>query len=409
MASLRMTLLDLLNKSEQGADPNFLRDGVHLLARTQELMDAEVTDLVGAEPHQRTAGRTTYRNGYRDREWDTRVGTLELQIPKLRQGTYFPSLLEPRRRHERALLSVVQEAYIHGVSTRAVDNLAEALGIKSISKDQVSRICKELDTQVHAFRTRRLDGEFPYLFLDATFEKVRENGRVISMAVLIAVGVRPTGEREVVGVDVGPAEDHEFWLQFLGPLVSRGLSGVRLVISDSHLGLKQAVAQVFVGSTWQRRCRVHFMRNAMATVPKVAQQMMAATLRTVFAQPDQASAHETIERICRLFEKRYPQLVKVVQEAEVDVLAYFSFPVEHRRQIWSTNSLEHLNKEVSRRCDVVGIFPNRASLLRLTGAVLEEQNEWAVGRRYFSTESMNKLYQPNNEEVVKALLELESA
>jgi len=402
-----MTLLDLLNKSEQGADPNFLRDGVRLLA--QELMEAEVTDLVGAEPHQRTAGRTTYRNGYRDREWDTRVGTIELDIPKLRAGSYFPSLLEPRRRHERALLSVVQEAYIHGVSTRAVDNLAEALGIKSISKDQVSRICKELDAQVHAFRTRRLDGEFPYLFLDATFEKVRENGRVISMAVLIAVGVRSTGEREVVGVDVGPAEDHEFWLQFLRQLVSRGLTGVRLVISDSHLGLKQAVAQVFVGGTWQR-CRVHFMRNALATVPKVAQQMVAATLRTVFAQPDQTSAHETIERICRLFEKRYPQLVKVVQEAEVDVLAYYSFPLEHRRQIWSTNSLERLNKEVSRRCDVVGIFPNRASLLRLVGAVLEEQNdEWAVGRRYFSTESMNKLYQPNNEEVVKALLELESA
>ncbi len=407
MASLRMTLLDLLNKSEQGADPNFLRDGVRLLA--QELMEADVTDLVGAEPHQRTAGRTTYRNGYRDREWDTRVGTIELDIPKLRAGSYFPSLLEPRRRHERALLSVVQEAYIHGVSTRAVDNLAEALGIKSISKDQVSRICKELDAQVHAFRTRRLDGEFPYLFLDATFEKVRENGRVISMAVLIAVGVRSTGEREVVGVDVGPAEDHEFWLQFLRQLVSRGLTGVRLVISDSHLGLKQAVAQVFVGGTWQR-CRVHFMRNALATVPKVAQQMVAATLRTVFAQPDQTSAHETIERICRLFEKRYPQLVKVVQEAEVDVLAYYSFPLEHRRQIWSTNSLERLNKEVSRRCDVVGIFPNRASLLRLVGAVLEEQNdEWAVGRRYFSTESMNKLYQPNNEEVVKALLELESA
>src|SRR6266581_1747924 len=295
------------------------------------------------------------------------------------------SELSARRRHERALLSVVQEAYIHGVLTRAVDNLAEALGIKSISKDQVSRICKELDAQVHAFRTRRLDGEFPYLFLDATFEKVRENGRVISMAVLIAVGVRSTGEREVVGVDVGPAEDHEFWLQFLRQLLNRGLSGVRLVISDSHLGLKQAVAQVFVGSTWQR-CRVHFMRNAMATVPKVAQQ------------------------ICRLFEKRYPQLVKVVQEAEVDVLAYYSFPVEHRRQIWSTNSLERLNKEVSRRCDVVGIFPNRSSLLRLVGAVLEEQHdEWQVGRRYFSTESMNKLYQPSNEEVVKALLELESA
>jgi len=407
MADLRMTLLDLLNKSEQGADPTFLRDGIKLLA--QELMDAEVTAMVGAEPHQRTLARTTYRNGYRDREWDTRVGTVDLQIPKLREGTYFPSLLEPRRRHERALLSVIQEAYVHGVSTRAVDNLAQALGIKSISKDQVSRICKELDAQVHAFRTRPLDGEYPYLFLDATFEKVRENGRVISMAVLIAVGVRSTGDREVVGVDVGPAEDHEFWLQFLRQLASRGLSGVRLVISDSHLGLKQAVAQVFVGATWQR-CRVHFMRNALATVPKVAQQMVAATLRTIFAQSDQATAHEAVERISRLFQKRYPQLVNVLHEAEVDILAFYSFPAEHRRQIWSTNSLERLNKEVSRRCDVVGIFPNRSSLLRLVGAVLEEQHdEWQVGRRYFSNESMKKLLEPTTEEVMQQLLELQSA
>src|SRR5436309_6066336 len=247
MASLRMTLLDLLNKSEQGADPNFLRDGVRLLA--QELMDAEVSDLVGAEPHERTAGRTTYRNGYRDREWDTRVGTLELQIPKLRQGTYFPRLLEPRRRHERALLSVVQEAYIHGVSTRAVDALAEALGLKGISKDQVSRICQELDAQVHAFRTRPLDAEYPYLMLDATFEKVRENGRVISMAVLIATGVKRTGEREVFRVDVGPAEDLEFLRACLRQLASRGLRCVRPVTSDSHLGPKHAVTEVRAGAT----------------------------------------------------------------------------------------------------------------------------------------------------------------
>jgi putative transposase len=407
MANLRMTLLDLLNKEEQGADPSFLRDGVRLLA--QELMDAEVTQLAGAGLHERSENRLTYRNGYREREWDTRVGTVDLHIPKLRQGAYFPSLLEPRRRHERALLSVVQEAYVHGVSTRAVDSLAEALGLKGISKDQVSRICKELDGQVTAFRTRRLDAEYPYLMLDATFEKVRENGRVISMAVLIATGVKATGEREVVGVDVGPAEDLEFWRAFLRQLVSRGLSGVRLVTSDSHLGLKQAVAEILVGATWQR-CRVHFMRNALATVPKLAQQMVAATLRTVFAQPDAPSAEETIERVCRLFEKRYPQLVACLREAETDVLAFYGFPVEHRRQIWSTNSLERLNREVGRRCEVVGIFPNRAALLRLAGAVLEEQNdEWAVGRRYFSTESMNKLYQPSNEEVVKALLDLESA
>ena len=407
MANLRMTLLDLLNKEEQGADPSFLRDGVRLLA--QELMDAEVTQLTGAGLHERSENRLTYRNGYREREWDTRVGTVDLHIPKLRQGAYFPSLLEPRRRHERALLSVVQEAYVHGVSTRAVDSLAEALGLKGISKDQVSRICKELDGQVTAFRTRRLDAEYPYLMLDATFEKVRENGRVISMAVLIATGVKATGEREVVGVDVGPAEDLEFWRAFLRQLVSRGLSGVRLVTSDSHLGLKQAVAEILVGATWQR-CRVHFMRNALATVPKLAQQMVAATLRTVFAQADAPSAKETIERVCRLFEKRYPQLVACLREAETDVLAFYGFPVEHRRQIWSTNSLERLNREVGRRCEVVGIFPNRAALLRLAGAVLEEQNdEWAVGRRYFSTESMNKLYQPSNEEVVKALLDLESA
>ena len=374
MASLRMTLLDLLNKDEQGADPSFLRDGVRLLA--QELMDAEATQLAGAGLHERSENRLTYRNGYREREWDTRVGTVDLQIPKLRQGAYFPSLLEPRRRHERALLAVVQEAYIHGVSTRAVDHLAEALGLKGISKDQVSRICKELDGQVAAFRTRQLDAEYPYLMLDATFEKVRENGRVISMAVLIATGVKATGEREVVGVDVGPAEDLEFWRAFLRQLVSRGLSGVRLVTSDSHLGLKQAVAEVLVGATWQR-CRVHFMRNALATVPKLAQQMVAATLRTIFAQADVDSAHDTVERVCRLFEKRYPQLVACLREAETDVLAYYSFPVEHRRQIWSTNSLERLNREVGRRCEVVGIFPNRAALLRLAGAVLEEQNdEW---------------------------------
>jgi transposase-like protein len=402
-----MSLLQLLDKAEAGADPEFLRDGLRLLV--QELMDAEVTQLVGAGPYERSDTRLTQRNGYREREWDTRVGTMELQIPKLRQGTYFPGLLEPRRRHERALLSVVQQAYVHGVSTRAVDHLAEALGLKGISKDQVSRICKELDGQVHAFRTRRLDGEYPYLMLDATFQKVREDGRVVSMAVLIAVGVRATGEREVLGVDVGPTEDHQFWLGFLRDLKDRGVGGVRLVTSDAHLGLKAAVAQVFTGATWQR-CRVHFMRNALSSVPKQAQQMVAAMVRTIFAQPDAESARETVSRVCRLFEKRFPQLVALLQEAEADVLAYYGFPVEHRRQLWSTNSLERLNREVGRRCDVVGIFPNRLSLLRLAGAVLEEQSdEWAVGRRYFSTESMNKLKEPSQEEVVQALLELESA
>jgi transposase-like protein len=373
-------------------------------------MEAEVTQLVGAAPYERSDTRATHRNGYREREWDTRVGTIDLQIPKMRQGkSYFPGLLEPRRRHERALLSVVQQAYVHGVSTRAVDNLAEALGLGGISKDQVSRICKELDGQVHAFRTRRLDAEYPYVMLDATFEKVREDGRVISMAVLIAVGVKVSGEREILAVDVGPAEDYNFWLRFLRDLVSRGVSGVRLVTSDAHLGLKAAVAEVFTGAVWQR-CRVHFMRNALSSVPTSAQQMVAAMVRTIFAQPDRESARETVTKVCRLFEKRFPGLVAMLVDAEDDILAYYGFPVEHRRQIWSTNSLERLNKEVSRRCDVVGIFPNRQSLLRLVGAVLEDQNdEWAVGRRYFSTESMHKLTEPSNEEVVKALLQLESA
>ena len=407
MANPRMTLLQLLDQADQGADADFLRDGLKLLA--QELMDTEVTQLVGAGPYERSDTRLTQRNGYREREWDTRVDTVELQIPKLRQGTYFPGLLEPRRRHERALLSVVQQAYVHGVSTRAVDHLAEALGLKGISKDQVSRICMELDGQVHAFGTRRLDGEYPYLMLDATFQKVRENGRVVSMAVLIAVGVKATGEREVLGVEVGPAEDYEFWLGFLRDLKDRGVTGVLLVTSDAHLGLKAAVAHVFSGATWQR-CRVHFMRNALSSVPKQAQQMVAAMVRTIFAQPDLDSAQESVSRVCRLFEKRFPQLLALLTEAEADILAYNGFPVEHRRQVCSTNSLERLNREVGRRCDVVGIFPNRLSLLRLAGAVLEEQNdEWAVGRRYFSTESMNKLKEPSQEEVVQALLELESA
>jgi len=407
MTNFRMALLDLLRKDEQGADPQFLRDGVRLLA--QELMDAEVTQAVGAAPYERTDKRVTSRNGFREREWDTRVGTVELAIPKLRQGSYFPALLEPRRRHERALLAVVQEAYVHGVSTRNVDALAEALGVKGISKDQVSPICKELDGQVHAFRTRPLTGEYPYLMLDATFEKVRENGRVVAMAVVLAVGVRLTGEREVLGLDVGPSEDHQFWLEFLRQLVTRGLRGVRLVTSDSHVGLKQAIGQVLAGAAWQR-CRVRFMRNALATVPKAAQQMVAAMLRTIFAQPDGTAAHETLARISRLFERRFPKLVALLHEAEVDILAFHGFPAEHRRQVWSTNSLERLNREVTRRCDVVGIFPNRQALLRLLGAILEEQNdEWAVTRRYFSQESMNKLTEPTQEEVVQTLLELHTA
>jgi transposase-like protein len=346
---------------------------------------------VGAERHERTAERTGQRNGYRERRWDTRVGSLELRVPRARDGGFFPALLEPRKRMERALVSVVQEAYVQGVSTRRVDELAQALGLHGISKSQVSRLCEELDAEVERFRTRRLPGPYPYVWLDATFLKVRDGGRVVSLAVVIAIGVRASGEREVLGLDVGPSEDGAFWLQFLRSLVARGLAGVRLVTSDAHEGLKGAIAAVLQGAAWQR-CRVHFVRNALAYVPKSAAQMVAATIRTVFVQPDPASAREQWHRVADSFRGRFGRLALLLDEAEPDVLAYLAFPQEHWRQIWSNNPLERLNKEVKRRTDVVGIFPNQAAVVRLVGAVLAEQHdEWQVTRRYFSAESLAKL------------------
>jgi transposase-like protein len=385
---LRMALVELLRKAERETDSDFLRQGVKLLA--QELMELEVTQHLGAERHERSPLRQGQRNGYRERDWDTRVGTIELQVPRVRDGSYFPSLLEPRRRAERAMLAVVQEAYVQGVSTRRVDDLVQALGMTGISKSQVSRICSELDTEVERFRTRHLEGPYPYVWLDATFLKVRQAGKVVSMAVVIAIGVRASGEREVLGLDVGPSEDGAFWLQFLRSLVARGLSGVKLVISDAHQGLKGAIAAVLQGSSWQR-CRVHFVRNALALVPKAAAQLVAATIRTVFAQPDAGSAKEQWRRVADGFRTRYPRLAELLDGAEEEVLAYLAFPSEHWRQIWSNNPLERLNKEVKRRTDVVGIFPNEAAVTRLVGAVLAEQHdEWQVSRRYFSAESLAK-------------------
>jgi putative transposase len=277
------------------------------------------------------------------------------------------------------------------VSTRRVDDLVQALGMTGISRSQVSRLCAELDGEVERFRTRRLDGPYPYVWLDATFVKVRQEGRVVSQAVVIAIGVRQGGEREVLGLDVGPSEDGAFWLQFLRGLVARGLAGVRLVVSDAHEGLKGAIAAVLGGTSWQR-CRVHFVRNALALVPKAASQMVAATIRTVFAQPDAASARETWRRVADGLRPRYPRAAALLDDAEADVLAYLGFPPEHWRQVWSNNPLERLNKEVKRRTDVVGIFPNTAAALRLVGMVLAEQHdEWQVGRRYFSAESLAKL------------------
>jgi putative transposase len=388
---LRMALAEVLRKAgvEQA---DFLREGVRVLA--QELMEMELTEHVCAERHERTTERSGYRNGYRERPWDTRVGTIELQVPRVRDGSFFPSLLEPRRRAEKALVAVVQEAYVQGISTRRVDDLVQALGMQGISKSQVSRLCIELDQEVERFRTRRLEGGYPYVWLDGTFVKVRDNGRVVSQAIVIAIGVTASGEREVLGLDVGPTESGAFWLAFLRSLVARGLSGVRLVISDAHGGLKAAIASVLQGAAWQR-CRVHFVRDALAVVPKSAQHMIAATIRTVFVQPDAVSARKTWRTVADSFRVRFTRVAQLMDEAEDEVLAYLSFPHERWHQIWSNNPLERLNKEVKRRTDVVGIFPNSGAVVRLVGAVLAEQHdEWQVARRYFSVESLAKLSTP---------------
>jgi putative transposase len=391
----RMALMELLRKAAVDPDVDFLREALRVL--TQELMEAEVESHLGAERHARTAERTGQRNGYRERWWDTRVGSIPLRVPRVRDGSYFPTLLEPRTRAERALVAVIQEAYVQGVSTRRVDALVQALGMTGISKSHVSRLCQELDGVIGQFRVRRLDGSYPYLWLDATFVKARQDGKVVSVAVVIAVGVRASGEREVLGFDVGPSEDGAFWLAFLRGLVARGLTGVQLAVSDAHQGLKAAIAAVLGGASWQR-CRVHFVRNALALVPKGVQPLVASTIRTVFAQPDAATAREQWRRVADGFRAKWPRLADLLDEAEDDVLAYLAFPPEHWRQIWSTNPLERLNKEVKRRSDVVGIFPNDAAVIRLVGAILSEQHdEWQAGRRYFSADSLAKLAPPPTE------------
>ncbi len=335
--TVSMALAELVRKAEQHGDVDFLREGVRVLS--QALMEVEVSQHLGAERYERTAERSGQRNGYRDRAWDTRVGTIGLQVPRVREGGYVPSLLEPRKRAEQALVAVVREAYVQGVSTRKVDALVKALGLDGISKSQVSRLCAELDAEVERFRTRRLEGSYPYVWLDATFVKVRDGGRVVSMAVVLAIGVRSRGEREVLGLDVGPTEDGAFWHRFLRGLVGRGLGGVQLVISDAHEGLKGAIGAVLHGASWQR-CRVHVVRNVLALVPKSAAEMVAATIRTVFAQPDPAMAREQWRKVADGFRGRYPRLAERLDEAEDDVLAYLAFPREHWRQIWSNNLLE---------------------------------------------------------------------
>jgi len=391
MAEERMALGDLLRKGEEpGDDP--LRELVRWAV--QELMEAEVSAQIGAGRYERTDERAAQRNGFRPRPWDTRVGTLELQIPKLRTGSYFPSWLEPRRRAEQALVAVIAEAYVQGVSTRKVEALVQALGIAGLSKSEVSRLAASLDAQVEAFRTRRLDAAYPYAWVDARYEHVREGGRVVSMAVVVSYGVRADGVREVLGMDVGLSEDVALWRSFFQSLVARGLHGVQLVTSDAHAGLKQAIAEVFVGAAWQR-CRVHFMRNLLARVPKSAQAMVAAAVRTIFQQLDRPAAQRQLQEVCATLQSQYPHAVTLLVEAEEQILTFYDFLAEHWRQIYSTNPLERLNKELKRRSAVVGIFLNRPGVIRLLGALLMEQNdEWLVGRHYFSETSMHKVLHP---------------
>lgn len=357
----------------------------------QELIDAELTQAIGAEPHERTDTRTNRRNGSRPRVLSTPAGDVELRIPKVREGAFFPSLLEPRRRVDRALWAVIMTAYVTGTSTRKVDDLVRALGVSSgISKSTVSRICEQLDEEVAAFRDRSLDHiEFPYVFVDATYLHGRKDHRVVSRAVVVATGVAADGNREVLDLDVGDTEDEVFWTQFLRRLRKRGLHGVVLVISDAHTGLKAAIRKTFSGAGWQR-CRVHFMRNLLARVPKGHSEMVAATVRTVFAQPDPASTRDQLRLVADSFRERHPAVSDLLLEAEADVTAYAAFPQAHWKKIWSTNPLERLMREIKRRADVVGIFPDDNSILRLVGSVLSEQHdEWQVTeRRYLGEESM---------------------
>jgi len=404
MADESMALLETLRKAT-GGDVDVLREGVRILA--QAIMEAEVSELTGLPKGERDPERRlTHRNGYRDRRWDTRVGTIDLAVPRVRDGSYLPSLLEPRRRAERALLAVVQEAYVAGVSTRRVDDLVRALGIDGLSKSEVSRMCAGLDAEVEAFRRRPLgEAAFPYLWLDATYLKVREAGRVVSMAALVATGVAATGERRVLGLELSAGNDEgSAWPRFVRSLVERGLHGVRLVISDDHPGLVAAVREQLLGSGWQR-CRVHFTRNAQDLVPRATRSMVASAIRAVFEQPDERSAREQLDRVIDGLRPRFPKVAELLAEAEPDLLAHFTFPETHRRQIRSTNPQERLNKEIKRRTKVVGIFPTRASALRLVGMILAEQDdEWQDGRRYFRPETMAAIDAVANEEVTPLLM-----
>jgi len=389
MALSQSALSELLDAMRAGDSLDVMREAMTLVL--QELIEAEVAQAIGAARYERTDERTTHRNGSRTRLLSTKAGDVELHIPKFREGSFLPILLEPRRRIDRALWAVVMEAYVHGVSTRKVDDLVRALGIDAgISKSEVSRICGELDVVVGAFRERRLDHvAFPYVFLDATYVKAHEGASVVSKAIVIATGVTATGDREVLGLAVGDSEDGAFWTAFARSLRARGLGGVRLVISDAHGGLKSAIATVFLGAAWQR-CKVHFLRNVLARIPKGRAEMVLALIRTIWAAPDPAAVREQLDAVADKLAPGFPAVAAMLREAREDVTAFAAFPFAHWKKIWSTNPLERVNKEIKRRSDVVGIFPNEAAVLRLAGAVLlEVHDEWAIAeRRYLAEGSM---------------------
>jgi putative transposase len=382
-------MMNLRTLVEKSADADFLREMIGFAA--QRLMDLDVEGLTGAAHGVRDPERINQRNGYRDRVWETRAGTVELRIPKLRKGSYFPGFLEPRRTAEKALTAVIQEAYVQGISTRSVDDLVKALGMTGISKSQVSRLCGEIDDKVAAFLNRPLEGEWPYLWLDATYLKVRQDGRIVSVAVTIAVGVSGDGRREILGLAIGPSEAETFWTDFLRQLTRRGLRGVKLVVSDAHVGLKAAIAKVLHAS-WQR-CRVHFMRNVLAHAGKQGRRVVSAFIGTAFAQDDAKAASSQWRQVADQLRPRVPKLAAMMDEAEADVLAFMSFPPAHRPKLHSTNPIERLNGEIKRRTEVVGIFPNEQAIVRLVGAILLEQNdEWSVQRaRYMSLETIAPL------------------